>query len=62
MGLFEFIRATDDMRDAITRRVSRAELRRTAETPEYSSIASDGWRKVSAGTTTLEEVLRVVSL
>jgi general secretion pathway protein E len=62
VGLFEFIRVTDDMRDAITRRVSRAELRRTAETPGYSSIASDGWRKVAAGTTTLEEVLRVVSL
>jgi general secretion pathway protein E len=59
LGIFELLTITDDIRDAITRRVSRAELRTLAERAGLVSLRADGWLKVQAGLTTIEEVLRV---
>jgi type II secretory ATPase GspE/PulE/Tfp pilus assembly ATPase PilB-like protein len=60
IGLFELVVVTDDVRDAITRRVGRAELRTVVEQMGMTSLRADGWRKVEAGLTTIDEVLRVV--
>jgi type II secretory ATPase GspE/PulE/Tfp pilus assembly ATPase PilB-like protein len=60
IGLFELVVVTDDVRDAITRRVGRGELRDVAERTGMTTLRADGWRKVEAGLTTIEEVMRVV--
>jgi general secretion pathway protein E len=59
VGLFELVIFSDDLKDAIARRAGRAELRALAEAAGMVSLRSDGWRKVEAGLTTIDEVLRV---
>lgn len=59
LGIFELLRMTDDLKYAIARRVSRAELRELATQAGMRSMRSDGWAKAEAGLTTVEEVLRV---
>jgi type II secretory ATPase GspE/PulE/Tfp pilus assembly ATPase PilB-like protein len=51
---------TDDLKDAVTRRASRAELKELTVTRGMRPLRLDGWAKVEAGLTTVEEVLRVV--
>jgi type II secretory ATPase GspE/PulE/Tfp pilus assembly ATPase PilB-like protein len=60
VGLFEMFALTDDLKDAITRRAPRAELRALAAEAGMRPLRADGWAKVEAGLTTVEEVLRVV--
>jgi general secretion pathway protein E len=60
VGLFELVVVTDELKDAIARRVSRAELRACADAAGAVPLRRDGWNKVQAGLTTVEEVLRVV--
>lgn len=57
-GIYELVVVTDPMRELIHDRGSEQALEREARkaTP---SIRADGWRKVLAGDTTIEEVLRV---
>jgi type II secretory ATPase GspE/PulE/Tfp pilus assembly ATPase PilB-like protein len=59
VGLFELAIATDAFRDAITRGATRAELREIAAKDGTRPLVADGWSKVVAGITTIEEVLRV---
>jgi type II secretory ATPase GspE/PulE/Tfp pilus assembly ATPase PilB-like protein len=51
---------SDDLKDGIARRVARSELRALARESGSTSLRADGWAKVQAGLTTLEEVLRAV--
>ena len=60
IGIYELLVISDELRDAITRREDRAELKRKAFGQDHVSMQEDGWRKVQAGITTVEEVLRVV--
>ena len=60
LGIFEFIRVTDELRDAITHEASRLEVRQIVERAGFASMRADGWSKVRQGLTTVEEVLRVV--
>ena len=60
VGLYELLLVTDAMKDAITRRSSRGELRALAESEGLAPLESDGWAKVESGITTVEEVHRVV--
>ena len=60
LGVFELLVLTDELRDAITRRVPRSELRTLAMEAGLVPLRLDGWQKVQAGLTTAEEVLRVV--
>jgi general secretion pathway protein E len=60
IGLFELVTITDDVRDAITQRAGRTTLRDVAERDGMTTLRADGWRKVEAGLTTIEEVMRVV--
>lgn len=60
VGLFELVTVRDDLKDAIARRAGRADLRLLAEAGGMISLRADGWRKVEAGLTTIDEVMRVV--
>ena len=59
-GVFELLELTDDFRDAVVRGAPRARLRELAQDGGLIPLRVDGWRKVQAGLTTIEEVLRVV--
>ena len=60
VGIYELLVVTDDLKDAITRGAGRRELREVALQNGLVELRSDGWEKVCAGITTVEEVLRVV--
>ncbi len=60
VGIFELLLITDDVREAITRRRSRSELRSIAREAGLVPLRVDGWQKVQSGVTSIEEVLRVV--
>src|SRR3989442_15372574 len=58
-GLFELLAVTEDVKRAITRLAPLAERRELARTGGGVTLRQDGWAKVQAGITTVEEVLRV---
>jgi len=58
IGIFEMIRVTDPVRDVIMRRPNSSQIRQVAG-DDFESMRQDGYRKVLAGQTTLEEVWRV---
>ena len=60
LGVFEMLTVTDDLRDAIAARAPRSQLRAIATQAGLVSLRADGWQKVQAGLTTVEEVIRVV--
>ena len=51
---------SEELRDAITQRAPRATLRAQAAHDGMLPLSEDGWAKVRAGLTTVEEVIRVV--
>jgi general secretion pathway protein E len=59
VGIFELLVMTDALRDAITRNAGKQELRACAIEGGMRMLRADGWTKVLAGVTTVEEVLRV---
>lgn len=61
IGLFELLELDDEMKDAIARGVRRTELSALAARNGMASLRADGWQKVEAGLTTLEEVIRVTA-
>lgn len=60
VGIFELVLVNDALRDAIGCGAPRSELERLAREAGSSTLAADGFEKVKAGLTTIEEVLRVV--
>ncbi|MCL4215071.1 MAG: GspE/PulE family protein [Gemmatimonadales bacterium] len=61
LGLFELLVVNDEIKEAITRGAGRADLDRLAIRARMRPLRIDGWEKVLAGDTTVEEVLRVSS-
>jgi general secretion pathway protein E len=59
LGIFELVVVDDALRDAITQSAPRSRLREMATAAGSEPLRADGWRKVRAGLTTVEEVLRV---
>jgi general secretion pathway protein E len=59
VGLFELLLVTDELREAIAQGATRARLRSIAIDQGMRVLKADGWRKVEAEMTTVEEVLRV---
>jgi general secretion pathway protein E/type IV pilus assembly protein PilB len=57
-GIFEIFVATDDIRRMIYEKVPASELRIRAREMGMRTLREDGLRKVVAGVTTIEEVLR----
>jgi general secretion pathway protein E len=58
-GLFELLLVTDDIKQALLKSPNAGVLREIAQEQGMTTLRQDGWRKVQAGITTLEEVLRV---
>jgi general secretion pathway protein E/type IV pilus assembly protein PilB len=58
MGIFEIFLITDEIRHMIYERVSASQLRARARELGMRTLREDGVRKVIAGQTTLEEVVR----
>jgi type II secretory ATPase GspE/PulE/Tfp pilus assembly ATPase PilB-like protein len=58
--VFELMVMSDALKDAIARRSPRSALRALAMEQGLRPLRADGWSKVEAGLTTIEEVLRVV--
>ncbi|MHC2994411.1 MAG: type II secretion system ATPase GspE [Candidatus Atribacteria bacterium] len=61
IAIFELMIITDNIRDLITRNVTTGKLRETAIKEGMCMLKEDGLKKVYAGITTIEEVLRVAS-
>jgi general secretion pathway protein E len=60
LGVFELLAVDDELRDAITSNAARSQLRAIAAKNGLVTLRADGWEKVQAGLTTVEEVIRVV--
>ncbi len=58
-GIFELLQVSDPIRQAASRGDDGARLRELARERGMTTLREDGWRKVQAGLTTIEEVLRV---
>ena len=60
-GIYEILLVSDAIRQMIVERRSAADIKIHALEHGMRTLRTDGWRKVLAGVTTLEEVLRVTS-
>lgn len=60
-GVFELFVLDDGVKDAIVHHASRADLKALAAAAGWVPLRADGWAKVQAGITTVEEVLRVTT-
>ncbi len=60
-GIFELLLVTDRLREALTRMSGKGSVRELAVEEGMVTLRADGWHKVQAGITTVEEVLRVVA-
>jgi general secretion pathway protein E/type IV pilus assembly protein PilB len=58
-GIFEMMQVTDDLRAHIVQRSSSGVIRKAARTQGMRSLREDGWRHLSDGRTTLQELIRV---
>lgn len=61
-SIIEILKITSEIDDLITRKASAREILKAAEKQEFSSIADDACRRVLDGTTSLEEISRLVDL
>lgn len=59
IGIFELLIINDEIRDLILERASTMHIQRAAKKQGMQTMRDDGWQKVLAGITTMEEVLRV---
>ena len=62
MAIMEVLKVTAELDEAIARRAPLRELRDCAARAGFRSLVDDGMRRVLEGTTSLEEVARVVDL
>ena len=59
IGIFEVLLMNDEVRSMALKQASTSEIRRLAVQLGMKGLREDGWRKVAAGMTTVEEVLRL---
>ncbi len=59
MGVYELLVTTDSIRALAHDRASTWEIKKAALAEGMQTLRDDGWRKVMAGQTTVEEVLRI---
>lgn len=62
VGLFEILRLGEALHEFVLRRESTRALAKCARESGMRTLNQSAWEKVKAGTTTLDEVLRVVAL
>jgi type II secretion system protein E len=61
-GIFEMMEISDAVRELINHQADTESLRQQALDEGMRTLRQDGWLKVQAGVTSLEEVLRVTSI
>jgi len=59
LGIYELMLTTDEVRDLATQNASSWELKKVAVRNGMGTLRDDGWRKVIAGKTSMDEVLRI---
>ncbi|MDI6784824.1 MAG: GspE/PulE family protein, partial [bacterium] len=59
IGIFELLIVNDEIRDLVLERASTMHIARAAKKQGMQPMREDGWQKVLAGITTMDEVLRV---
>ncbi|GJM26306.1 MAG: general secretion pathway protein GspE [Phycisphaerae bacterium] len=59
VGIYEFLRITDEIREVIIQRGTAGDLLKVAAAGGFRPMRADGWDKVREGKTTISEVLRV---
>ncbi|MFH1108657.1 MAG: type II secretion system ATPase GspE [Planctomycetota bacterium] len=59
VGIFEMLMITDQLRELIVQRRSATDLQAVARKNGLKLMREDGWSKVLAGMTTVEEIVRV---
>jgi general secretion pathway protein E/type IV pilus assembly protein PilB len=59
VGIFEMLMITDQLRELIVQRRSATDLQAVARKDGLKLMREDGWAKVLAGMTTVEEIVRV---
>ncbi|HZZ56461.1 MAG TPA: GspE/PulE family protein [Opitutaceae bacterium] len=62
IGLFEIFRLSDEIHELVLKRESTRTLADCARRHGMRTLGQSGWEKVKAGFTTLDEVLRVVTV
>ena len=62
IGIFEILRPNDELHDLILKRESARVLTKCARDHGMLTLQHSGWEKVKAGYTTLEELLRVITV
>jgi general secretion pathway protein E len=62
IGLFEIFRLNDELHELILKRESTRTLTASARKHGMRTLGQSGWEKVKGGYTSLEEVLRVITL
>ena len=62
LGVFELLVLDDSLRELVIRRASAAEMLKVAVKGGLRLLRDDGWDKVRAGQTTVEEVLRATKV
>jgi type II secretory ATPase GspE/PulE/Tfp pilus assembly ATPase PilB-like protein len=61
VGIYEIIEMTKEIRDLIIKKVPEEEIAQVAVEQGMTTLMTDGLNKVSAGITTIEEIVRVTS-
>jgi len=61
-GVFELLDVTPEVQHAVLTHVSASAVRNLAQEQGMVTVRQDGWTKVQAGITTVEEVLRVADI
>ena len=62
VGVFEILRVDDSLHDLIVQRESARMIRKAAMDGGMAPLETAGWNQVRAGLTTLDEVIRVLSM
>ena len=62
IGIFEIFRLNDEMHELVLKRESTRTLAESARKHGMRTLGQSGWEKVKAGHTTLDEVLRVITV
>src|SRR5690606_35458688 len=62
VGLFEILEPAPELHDLVLRRESTRTLAKCARDHGMRTLQQSGWQKVRSGLTTLDEVLRVITV
>ena len=62
IGIFEIFKLNDELHELVLKRESTRTLTKSARRQGMRTLQQSGWEKIKAGQTTLDEVLRVITV